>query len=266
MQPISNRHNPSRCRPCRTHAAFTLIELLVVIAIIAILAGMLLPALAKAKSKALVTKCVGNLKQLQICVNMYADDNDGVIPPNYPGLVRPAATGERAYVYGYAYNPNHETNIEAGCLFPYNKSVAIYKCPLDRSTIAVRNETYPVMRSYSMSNKMGTDQQTKENQITDPPPARALVFMDEADKKENPYNSINDCNLGFRQSPTLEFGDSPSKRHQNGAALSLYDGHVENWKWRSGAKFFARGSVSSRDDKLVNDLRRIQQYLPPGQP
>ena len=133
--------------PKNRSTGFTLIELLVVVAIIAILAGLLLPALSRAKEKARSIGCLNNLKQLQLCWQMYTDDYNGTIPPNdASGAVSLAGS----WIEGDARVEIESKNIEKAVLFPYNKSAKIYHCPSDRSTV-LRFPNLLRNRSVSMS-------------------------------------------------------------------------------------------------------------------
>ena len=237
-------HNRSSAR----RAGFTLIELLVVIAIIAILAGMLLPALSKAKAKAHSINCMSNLKQLALAWTMYAGDYDDRLALNWIG----APAQGRAWIYGNIASMPGATNrldIEQGKLYPYNTSIEIYKCPVDNKppdSLKPALQGQQRVRSYSMNGRMGgaDDSDTslhgavsttwvmgakypmfkKASSIVNPSPSEAFVFLEES------IITIDDGYFAVKSTQTV-WQNSPSTRHSQSCVFSFADGHSEMWKW-----------------------------------
>jgi prepilin-type N-terminal cleavage/methylation domain-containing protein/prepilin-type processing-associated H-X9-DG protein len=225
---------------------FTLIELLVVIAIIAILAGMLLPAMAKAKAKTKGIQCMNNGRQLMLGWKLYSDDfNEWLLASLVDGKGGVVDDNRALWCDGWIDYTNQKLNwdpavhIMKSPLFPFvGKNAILWQCPSD--VVRVKNDKGSMVqrvRSISMSQVFDYGSwlpypnwrvYQKVAHIVNP--VKTWVFVD-----EHP-DSVNDAACAVAMIPqTANSGnivDGPASYHNGACGYSFADGHAEIKRWQ----------------------------------
>jgi len=232
---------------------FTLIELLVVIAIIAILAGLLLPALGRAKQKAQGVKCMSNHHQLALAWRMYSEENSDYLlwasgaSAAYDPKEPVWCTGGLDFSGSNPSNYDPNVDIVRSPMWPYcGKQLSIWKCPSDRSYVTVSGVQKPRIRTMAINLYIGgfggtTGGSTfpanltiymKYGDLAIPGAASVFVFVDEREDAIN-WGNFETVMNGFQphNPAAFQLSDIPASYHGNAGGFSFADGHSEIHRW-----------------------------------
>ncbi len=213
--------------------AFTLIELLVVIAIIAVLMGILMPALGRAREQGKRAVCMSHLKQMQLAWHMYADENDGRIVNGNAGENRTGYSMEACWVENDFDDDlelwEKEKAIKDGALWPYIHNVKAYHCPTG-NIARTELRMFTIMDSMNVKDwdksDLGPGGNTFRKRSKIKNGAERAVFFDDGGTGGNTQGGWTVYTTTYR------WWDPVPLRHGNGTTWSFVDGHVEHQKYQ----------------------------------
>ena len=212
---------------------FTLIELLVVIAIIAILAAMLMPALQQARDRAKASQCTSNCKQIGTGLLMYADANDGMIPPHTgrnPGRTDNNAKYDISWA-GYLFLAKNLDGKVIACPKAPQHYLSHYRVTGDDCKANTYNVSYGINRMVVLNSTGKTPRMYKLGRLKNP--SQGMIFSDSAQGKgSNATNRDNGYYIIAQGWGTVEAGNcgTVATRHSGAANFIYFDGHSNSIK------------------------------------